>query len=165
VSNQFRAGLGLLILGVGCIDIAAAAPPLVSTVLEPCVQAGKGCIPLNADVRQDTLAQTICARGWAAAVRPPLSYTRGIKARLVRDRHDGSRMKDFELDHTVAIALGGDPRALANLQLQPWVGEHGAIRKDLLERRLQLLVCDGKISLSAAQLCIADWERCAAEYK
>jgi hypothetical protein len=72
---------------------------------------------------------------------------------------------DYELDHIVPLALGGHPRKLSNLMLQPWDGEHGAKTKDVLEVRLQSLVCHGKLDLTDAQVCIArDWEACAAQY-
>jgi hypothetical protein len=100
--------------------------------------------------------------GYTEAVRPSSTYTNGIKAKLLREAGlDESSMSEYELDHIVPLALGGHPRKLANLTLQPWEGEHGAKQKDLLERRLQMMVCGGKISLSEAQLCIAeDWEAC-----
>ncbi|EGJ11215.1 hypothetical protein RBXJA2T_12842 [Rubrivivax benzoatilyticus JA2 = ATCC BAA-35] len=60
------------------------------------------------------------------------------------------RAADFKHDHRVALALGRRPRALENLTHQPWEGEAGAKRKDRLERRLQQLVCSGKVALDRA---------------
>ena len=72
-------------------------------------------------------------------------------------------MSDYELNHIVPLALGGHPWRLGNLALQPW---EAAMRKDLLERRLQILVCGGQLKLNEAQICIAqDWEACDAEHK
>ena len=178
--------LGLLILGAGCADItvplaqplqsgstsvpvAHPTPGLGPTVVAgdlPCVQTRHGCIPLNPDVTEDTVRQTICVPGYTEAVRPSSSYTNGIKAKLLRETGlDESLMSEYELDHIVPLALGGHPRKLANLTLQPWEGEHGARRKDLLERRLQMMVCRGEISLNEAQTCIAEeWEACEAEH-
>jgi hypothetical protein len=153
VSHQFRAGLGLLILGAGAVFAGDL----------PCVQASHECLPLNPDVRQDSIKQTICALGYTKTIRPPWSYTNGIKASLLRERGLGERMADFELDHRVPLSLGGHPWRLGNLTLQPWAE---ANRKDLLERRLQILVCRGQLKLTEAQACIAEnWERCAAEHK
>jgi hypothetical protein len=74
-------------------------------------------------------------------------------------------MSDYELDHIVPLTLGGHPRKLANLALQPWEGERGAWRKDALEIRLQRLVCGGVLTLNEAQACIAeDWEACEVKY-
>jgi hypothetical protein len=143
----------------------AVAPAVVSADL-PCVQTGHGCIPLNPDVTERNIRQTICVPGYTATVRPSSSYTNGVKAKLLRENGiDESMMRYYELDHVVPLALGGHPRKLANLALQPWDGEHGAIRKDLLERRLQILVCRGDLPLTDAQACIAeDWEACDARH-
>jgi hypothetical protein len=175
--------LGLLILGAGCADTTApitrppksgSAPvaqqmsPLDPNAAAdlPCVQVRYGCVPLNADVTEDTIARTICAPGYTKSVRPSSSFTNGVKAKLLREaRLDESLMSEYELDHIVPLALGGHPRKLANLKLQPWEGEHGARQKDLLERRLQILVCRGDLHLNEAQACIAeDWEACQAQH-
>jgi hypothetical protein len=75
---------------------------------------------------------------------------------------DQTRAREFELDHIVPLALGGHPRNPSNRALQPWDGEHGAKMKDILETRLQELVCDGQVTLVDAQMCIGqDWEACA----
>jgi hypothetical protein len=72
-------------------------------------------------------------------------------------------MADYELDHIIPLAVGGHPRKLSNLQLQPWHGADSATDKDGLERRLQRMVCDRQIRLADAQYCIAeDWQACAA---
>jgi hypothetical protein len=176
--------LGLLILGTGCADVTVplAQPPqsgstpvahpppaLRPTVVAgdlPCVQTRHGCIPLNPDVTEDTVRQTICAPGYTETVRPSSNYTNGVKAKLLREAGlDESLMPDYELDHIVPLGLGGHSRKLANLALQPWEGEHGAKRKDLLEHRLQILVCRGDLNLNEAQACIAeDWEACEAQH-
>ena len=167
--------LGLLILDAGCAHITAPVPvphpaPIFALSVvagdSPCVQTTHGCVPLNPDVTEDTVGQTICAPGYTKRVRPSSSYTNGIKAKLLRERGlDESQMSEYELDHIVPLTLGGHPRKLANLTLQPWEGELGAIRKDLLERRLQILVCRGELRLNNAQACIAeDWEACEAQH-
>jgi hypothetical protein len=132
----------------------------------PCIQTSHGCVALNLDVSQQTIAQTICVAGYTKSVRPAASFTQGAKAKLLRDAGlDESQMSDFELDHIVPLALGGHPRKLSNLTLQPWGGEHGAKRKDALEVRMQTLVCHGHVTLIAAQACIAeDWEACARKF-
>jgi len=89
-----------------------------------------------------------------------------VKKKLMREAGiDAARIGDYELDHIVPLALGGHPRKLSNLMLQPWEGEHGAKANDMLEVRLQSLVCRGKLDLTDAQVCIAqDWEACAVQY-
>jgi hypothetical protein len=121
---------------------------------------------LNADVTEQTIGQTICISGYTKAVRPATSYTNGVKARLLREAEiDQSQASSYELDHIVPLALGGHPRKLSNLMLQPWDGPQGAHMKDILEVRLQKLVCHGKVALTDAQICIAqNWEACAVRY-
>jgi hypothetical protein len=124
------------------------------------------CIALNPDVDEETINRTICTSGYTKSVRPATSYTNGVKRKLMLAAGlDAQAAGDYELDHIVPLALGGHPRRLSNLMLQPWEGEHGAKAKDILEVRLQSLVCHGQLDLTDAQVCIArDWEACAAQY-
>ena len=74
-----------------------------------------------------------------------------------------AHMGEYELDHLIPLALGGHPRKLSNLQLQPWDGDDSATTKDGLERQLQRRVCDRKTKLVDAQYCIAEnWQVCKA---
>jgi len=130
------------------------------------VDATSGNLPavpteaLNPDVRQETIQQTICVPGYTASVRPSTSYATGVKAKLLRERaQDVSAASSYELDHKVPLALGGHPRNRSNLELQLWEGKAGAMKKDRLERRLQVLVCRGKVGLRAAQHAMYfDWQ-------
>lgn len=121
---------------------------------------------LNPDVRQDTIRQTICVPGYTATVRPATSFNNGVKMKLMRDA--GIPQADagfYELDHRVALAVGGHPRALVNLALQKSDGEAGAKRKDNLERRLQLLVCSDRMPLREAQSALYfDWQAAYLRY-
>jgi hypothetical protein len=132
----------------------------------PCVQTDRGCIALNPDVSAATIRQTICVAGYTKSVRPGSSYTNGVKRKLMGEEGlDPARKGDYELDHIVPLGLGGHPRKLSNLMLQPWDGPQGAHMKDILEARLQHLVCAGDVALADAQVCIAtDWQACAARY-
>jgi hypothetical protein len=132
----------------------------------PCIQTTHGCIALSPDVDEETIDATICVPGYTKSVRPATSYTNGVKKKLMQESGiDVARIRDYELDHIVPLALGGHPRKLSNLMLQPWEGERGAKMKDILEVRLQGLVCHGKLDLTDAQVCIAqDWEACAVQY-
>lgn len=120
---------------------------------------GLASIALNLDVSQATIQQTICVSGYTKSVRPSTTYTNGVKLKLLREsRIDDSRISDFELDHIVPLALGGHPRSLNNLMLQPWEGTNSAKRKDRLEVKLQCLVCTGQVGLKVAQQAIYnDW--------
>jgi len=153
----------------GGVPIPAAPRVITSTDIAkdaPCIQTTRGCLALNPDVTEATVSQTICVAGYTRTVRPATSYTNGVKAKLLQEAgFEVSRMGDFELDHIVPLALGGHPRKLSNLELQPWAGEHGAWRKDVLEVRMHNLVCEGELTLTEAQACIAqDWEACAVKY-
>ena len=152
-------------------DVHVSARPYVITSTEiandaPCIQTTHGCLALNPDVTEATVSQTICVPGYTRTVRPAASYTNGVKVKLLREAAlDESRMGDFELDHIVPLALGGHPRKLSNLELQPLTGEHGAWRKDALEVRMHNLVCEGELTLTEAQACLAeDWDACAVKY-
>ena len=115
---------------------------------------------LNPDVRQDTIQQTICTPGYTASVRPATTYTNGVKTKLIRDQGlPSGSAADYELDHRIPLALGGHPRNLKNLMLQPWEGDDGAKKKDRLERRLQQLVCAGQLLLVDARRAIyVNWQ-------
>jgi hypothetical protein len=121
---------------------------------------------LNPDVRQETIQQTICVSGYTASVRPSTTYTNRVKAKLLRETgRSPTAAADYELDHRLPLALGGHPRNLKNLELQPWEGEDGAKRKDRLERRLQRLVCAGSEPLANAQRAIyQDWKDAYRRY-
>ncbi len=169
---------GLLLIGTleaGCaspIRPRVGTPPAVPraeamlAAAVPCVSTQHGCIALNEDVRPETLQQTICLPGYTKSVRPSSRYSNGVKAKLLHDEGlDSTHAFRYELDHLVPLALGGHPRKLSNLALQARGGEQGAERKDILERRLQVLVCRGELALGDAQACIAeDWEACARQY-
>jgi hypothetical protein len=118
---------------------------------------------LNHDVTPETIASTICVSGYTAMVRPASVYTNGVKLKLLQaSGQDPSTANAYELDHIVPLALGGHPRALDNLQLQPWPE---ARRKDRIEVKLQCLVCSGQVSLAEAQTAIAtDWESAYHRY-
>ena len=112
---------------------------------------------LNPDVTQDTIAQTICVPGYTKSLRPATSFTNGVKALLLkRASLDPSSGTDYQLDHIIPLALGGHPRELDNLELQPW---DEAKRKDRIEVKLQCMVCSGQVSLGTAQSeILRDWE-------
>ena len=112
---------------------------------------------LNPDVTQNSIAQTICVPGYTKRIRPAASFTNGVKTLLLkREGLDLSTASDYELDHIIPLALGGHPRKLNNLELQPL---QEAMRKDRIEAKLHCLVCSGQTTLSAAQQEIVDdWQ-------
>jgi hypothetical protein len=122
---------------------------------------------LNHDVTPNTLNQTICVSGYTKTVRPSTTYTNGIKKRFMRDKGMDFDVEkgSYELDHIIPLALGGHPRNLNNLMLQPWDGHDGAKLKDRLEVKLQCLVCSGDVPLDVAQEAIwSDWHAAYSTY-
>lgn len=119
----------------------------------------KAEMALNPDVRQDTIGETICTKGYTKSVRPSAIYTNGVKQILMREASiDELHIDDYQLDHIVPLSLGGHPRARDNLRLQLLDGEFGAKRKDRLEVKMQCLVCSGQVPLNTAQEAIyRDW--------
>jgi hypothetical protein len=123
-------------------------------------------LPLNPAVTQDNIAVTICTPGYAASIRPPVSYTNRIKRRLMSTVGlPWAKARDFELDHRISLVLGGHPKDPDNLMLQAWSGPDGGHAKDRLEMRLKRMVCAGQIPLHEAQTCIYnDWQACAVAH-
>jgi hypothetical protein len=117
------------------------------------------CTPgaIDPAVTQRNLGQTICRPGYSRSVRPPESVTEPEKRASLRAYGDMLPLHDYEYDHLVSLELGGarnDPR---NLWPEPGATPNP---KDSLENRLHARVCEGTISLAAAQLAIAhDWVR------
>lgn len=69
--------------------------------------------------------------------------------------------RHFEIDHLIPVEIGGSNRP-DNLWAQPIAQ---ARIKDQLENRLHRAVCAGRLSLPAAQQCIAkDWVTCAGQW-
>ncbi len=118
------------------------------------------CTPGDVDPRvtQDSIASTICRRGYSSSVRPPEAVTHEIKVRLVAAYGlSGTPFARLELDHLVPLSLGGasDER---NLWPEPRGGPSGAEAKDVVEVRLHDQVCSGAVELRVAQQAIArDW--------
>lgn len=160
----------LLIATLLSVLTACATEPVLSGADKEAIAASREHIvpieALNPDVRQETIQQTICVPGYTATVRPSTTYMNRIKLKLMYAQSlptEGAA--SLELDHRVPLALGGHPRNLKNLMLQPWEGDAGAKRKDQLERRLQILVCAGKVLLNDARSAIyVDWQQAYVTY-
>ena len=138
-------------------------PPETRTLRSPFVEPPGA---LFADVQQSNIDVTICVPGWTATVRPSTSYTQGVKRKMLREAGilETESIK-YELDHFVPLALGGHPRSLDNLWLQQWDGPWNARVKDRLERNLQLMVCQGTLTLRSARTAIQkDWKAAHKKY-
>jgi hypothetical protein len=108
---------------------------------------------------QANIHSTICKSGWTGRVRPPERVTNKIKQQLLPlYNHHTDNPLHFELDHLIPLEIGGAPSDTHNLWPQPYVGEWGARKKDVLEKKLNSLVCAGTITLRQAQSAIrTDW--------
>ena len=117
---------------------------------------------LNPGVTQANIGSTICVSNWSATVRPPTTYTGSLKRRLLKQAGlPLSSSGKYELDHVEPISLGGAPRDPKNLRLQLWNGPDGAHAKDVLEWAMHRAVCKRRVTLEAAQSCMAgDWHSC-----
>jgi len=107
-------------------------------------------------VTQANIFSTICSRGYTATVRPPVDVTDRIKHdEMAAYGLTGQRLGDYELDHLVALELGGAPTDVANLWPEPWTGDGNAHEKDAVENFLNHEVCRGTMQLAEAQRAIA----------
>jgi hypothetical protein len=115
---------------------------------------------INKDVSQDNISSTICKSGWTATIRPSSSYTNKLKAMQLSTTYAsfvkiyGGDLSLYEEDHLISLQLGGDPIDPKNLFPQPYAGNN-ARKKDVIETKLKKLVCNGSITLKAAQKEIA----------
>ena len=136
--------------GTGGEDVTAAG------VILPNPRRTPGAV--NPAVTQATIGSTICVSGWTATIRPPSSYTTGLKEQQLATGyayHGDTSTGDYEEDHLISLELGGSPTSELNLWPEPYAATDGAHLKDRVENRLHTLVCDGEISLAAAQRAIA----------
>jgi hypothetical protein len=145
-------------LVVSAASVAAFGVALTAMTLVPSHHLAGA---LNPAVKQSTIATTVCVPGWTATVRPSSSYTHSIKVRLWQEAGSHGQIGEYELDHIVPLEVGGAPKDLRNLQLQPWDGPDGAHAKDAVENRVKREVCAGTVTLAAGQRCFRiDWRRC-----
>jgi hypothetical protein len=115
--------------------------------------------------RVDGLERNVCAKDFrATAIRATIRNFPKLKkaacAEYSLKKCDGS----VEGDHLISIEIGGCPNCLTNLWPQPM--DEARIKDHQVEDVLPKLVCSGKITLKAAQECIAsDWVACQKKVK
>lgn len=112
----------------------------------------------NTKVTQADIDSTICVKGWTATIRPPATYTTGLKKQQLAtgySRGGDTATGDYEEDHLISLELGGSPTSPLNLWPEPYSSPDGARVKDQLENKLRALVCAGTIQLATAQSAIA----------
>ena len=114
------------------------------------------CTPGSIDpaVTQANIGSTICRSGYTRTVRPPESQTERFKFRVAYPAYGDPHSEKTELDHLVSLELGGSNDA-TNLwpEFPPTPNP-----KDKVEGALNRAVCDGQVTLAAAQDAIsANW--------
>lgn len=112
------------------------------------------CAPgaVSSAVTQANIHSTICVSGYTERVRPPESITEPEKEASLAAYGDTLPLHDYEYDHLVPLELGGATNDPRNLWPEPGASPNP---KDSLEDRLRSMVCDGQITLAAAQREIA----------
>jgi hypothetical protein len=128
------------------------------------------CTPgaISPQVTQANINSTICSSGYTSTIRPPESVTEPEKyASAAAYSYTGS-LSTAEYDHLIPLELGGDPNDPANLWVEPNDNPNATSvnnTKDLLENRLNDLVCSGQLSLATAQQAIANnWVTAYQQY-
>jgi hypothetical protein len=114
------------------------------------------CTPgsIDPDVTQADIRSTICKKGWTNTVRPPESQTERFKYRVAYPAYGTPVSERTELDHLVPLELGGSNDATNLWPEYPPPPNP----KDKVENILNAAVCEGRVSLTAAQDAIAsDW--------
>ena len=140
------AAVAILVLGL----VALSAVRFGGGIAEQAVLASPAMTPgsLNPDVTEETIGQTICARGWTATVRPPTEYTNGLKAEQMPLYGETGSPSDYQEDHLISLELGGNPTDPRNLWPEPYPR---AADVDRIENQLNDKVCSGELTLTEAQ--------------
>jgi hypothetical protein len=165
------------VLLVAAISVAAAAVPaaagtglkkvydpgrVTGTIHGHCSYRDHGQLPdprctpgsIDPHVTQADIRSTICKAGWTSTVRPPESQTERFKYDVAYPAYRTPQSERTELDHLVPLELGGSNDATNLWPEYP----PSPNPKDKVEDALNAAVCDGRVSLVAAQDAIAaDW--------
>jgi hypothetical protein len=115
------------------------------------------CTPgaTNPAVTQATIDRTICVSGWTSTVRPPEDYTENLKREQMLAYGDTNPISDYEEDHLIPLELGGSPTSPQNLWPETGASPNP---KDAVEDAANAAVCDGRMTLAAAQQAmVSNW--------
>jgi hypothetical protein len=115
----------------------------------------------KSDITQANIEQTICNPEWSTkSVRPPSSYTTGLKKEQMQEWGLPGSTADYEEDHFISLELGGNPTDPRNLWPEPYNPSPDARQKDTVENYFHKEVCRGAMTLQEAQNAITtDWYR------
>lgn len=167
-----------LAYGPGPRQYTYQAQPPANSCHYRIIDAAKGevlpdptCTPgsLNPKVTQATLSTTICRAGYTTSIRPSQKITAAEKydnavsygwgAEDVTYNAAGTvfNWSGTEYDHLVSLELGGDPNDPSNLwpELNVQGGTTVNNPKDAVEGVLNHAICNGTVTLAAAQVAIA----------
>ena len=122
----------------------ASKPAAPALVADPVRTPGV----LNPEVRQETIADTICKSGWTGTIRPPSSYTGELKVRQMVEYGVGGDPSGYQEDHLISLELGGHPTDPRNLWPEP---RPHAEEVDRTENELNRKVCSGELTLAEGQ--------------
>jgi uncharacterized membrane protein YgcG len=93
-------------------------------------------------------------RGYTKTVR---HVTTAVKTRVYHEYGIMSHAPgSYEVDHLISLELGGS-NDIGNLWPEPYFGTNNAHDKDYWENELHRQVCNGSITLAAAQNAIVHW--------
>ncbi|MHB8717352.1 MAG: hypothetical protein ACYDAC_00455 [Candidatus Dormibacteria bacterium] len=137
--------------------------PPVPPPADPCHVHGVTYCSLNPDVTQASIGSTICVSGWTSTVRPSESYTYNLKRQQMAEEGLPGSTRDYEEDHRMPLELGGAPSDVSNLSPESPPSPNP---KDSDETSLKYDVCDGRMSLVAAQAqMVSTWLAAYPGYK
>ncbi|MEY9953929.1 hypothetical protein [Leifsonia sp. EB34] len=144
--------------GPSSAPVAAAPQPVAVPAGVVLPDASRTPGATNPAVTQANVHQTICVSGYTATIRPPASYTTGLKRQQLASGYayqGDTNTRDYEEDHLISLEIGGSPDSPQNLWPEPYAGSDGARTKDRIENKLHDLVGSGQLTLAAAQHAIA----------
>jgi hypothetical protein len=128
------------------------------------------CTPgaINPLVTQADIGSTICRSGYTSSIRPPEGVTEAEKQASARAYGYTGSFRTAEYDHLIPLELGGDPNDPTNLWVEPNDRPRATSTsntKDILENRMNGLVCSGTLPLAEAQQAIgSNWVAAYAKY-
>lgn len=114
---------------------------------------------IDTSITQQNIYTTVCVKGYTKTVRPPVYFTNKLKKeQILQYDYTDTNPTHYEEDHLIPLSIGGNPDSPLNLWPQPRISEWNAEKKDVLELKLQKMVCSGQVGLDEARNAIAtDW--------
>jgi hypothetical protein len=156
--KKFLVSVIVVFTGAWCLPSMSGASPASSGLPRHAQTPGA----INPAVTQGTISSTICVSGYTRTIRPPSSYTTGLKRQQLAAGYNLNgdlSTYDYEEDHLVPLEVGGNPTSVKNLWPEPRHILWSAAKKDRLENTIHSLICSGALSLRAGQRIFeTNWE-------